>query len=208
MSSSPYAALCLLRTQEHCAQILALRLCYVQALRFLVEFLQANHNVVALTGAGVSTESSIPDYRGPRGAYSTGFKPMTHQQVLLLRSSPRTSSANSVRITSLWGHVVYSLDPLIDRYCFNQRLPGSSDDRRLRCAVHGVRGVASAVLGAQLCGFRRVQPRAAQRGSRVAGAAAAPGLDQLAPHPERGQVRLLLSPRHLTSNVATILSGL
>ena len=37
---------------------------------------------MALTGAGVSTESSIPDYRGPRGAYSTGFKPMTHQQVL------------------------------------------------------------------------------------------------------------------------------
>ena len=52
-----------------------------QALRFLVDFLQANRNVVALTGAGVSTESSIPDYRGPRGAYSTGFKPMTHQQV-------------------------------------------------------------------------------------------------------------------------------
>ena len=36
---------------------------------------------MALTGAGVSTESSIPDYRGPRGSYSTGFKPMTHQQV-------------------------------------------------------------------------------------------------------------------------------
>ena len=59
----------------------------MQALGFLVEFLQANRNVVALTGAGVSTESSIPDYRGPRGAYSTGFKPMTHQQVLLTRCS-------------------------------------------------------------------------------------------------------------------------
>ena len=59
-----------------------------QALRFLVDFLQANRNVVALTGAGVSTESSIPDYRGPRGAYSTGFKPMTHQQVLPCDSRP------------------------------------------------------------------------------------------------------------------------
>lgn len=34
-----------------------------------------------MTGAGCSTESNIPDYRGPNGAYSTGFKPMTHQQV-------------------------------------------------------------------------------------------------------------------------------
>lgn len=38
--------------------------------------------VVVLTGAGCSTESSIPDYRSPSGAYSTGFKPMTHQQFM------------------------------------------------------------------------------------------------------------------------------
>ncbi len=36
--------------------------------------------LVVLTGAGCSTESSVPDYRGPQGAYSTGFKPITHQQ--------------------------------------------------------------------------------------------------------------------------------
>ena len=34
---------------------------------------------LVITGAGCSTESDIPDYRGPRGAYTTGFKPMTHQ---------------------------------------------------------------------------------------------------------------------------------
>ncbi len=34
------------------------------------------------SGAGVSTESNIPDYRGPGGAYTTGFKPMTHQQFM------------------------------------------------------------------------------------------------------------------------------
>ncbi len=37
--------------------------------------------LLVLTGAGCSTESAVPDYRGPQGAYNTGFKPMTHQQV-------------------------------------------------------------------------------------------------------------------------------
>ncbi|KAJ0097757.1 hypothetical protein Patl1_28028 [Pistacia atlantica] len=36
--------------------------------------------LVVLTGAGISTECGIPDYRSPNGAYSTGFKPITHQQ--------------------------------------------------------------------------------------------------------------------------------
>jgi len=37
---------------------------------------------VVVTGAGVSTESDLPCYRGEEGAYSRGFKPMTHQQFL------------------------------------------------------------------------------------------------------------------------------
>lgn len=37
---------------------------------------------VALSGAGISTESGIPDYRSANGAYSRGFKPMTHQQFM------------------------------------------------------------------------------------------------------------------------------
>eukprot|EP00466_Bigelowiella_natans_P007482 jgi/Bigna1/84665/fgenesh1_pg.199_\ len=36
-------------------------------------------STVVLTGAGVSTESGIPDYRSPEGSYSKGHKPMTHQ---------------------------------------------------------------------------------------------------------------------------------
>ena len=47
----------------------------------LVDFVTGHRRVAVLTGAGCSTESSIPDYRSPGGAYSTGFKPMTHQKV-------------------------------------------------------------------------------------------------------------------------------
>ena len=35
---------------------------------------------MALTGAGLSTESGIPDYRSPNGSYSKGHKPVTHQE--------------------------------------------------------------------------------------------------------------------------------
>lgn len=50
--------------------------------RALADFILNAESLLVITGAGVSTESSIPDYRSKNGAYSTGFKPMTHQDFM------------------------------------------------------------------------------------------------------------------------------
>jgi NAD-dependent deacetylase len=41
----------------------------------LAELIRAAQRIVVLTGAGISTESGIPDYRGPNGVWSTGKPP-------------------------------------------------------------------------------------------------------------------------------------
>ena len=48
------------------------------------EIIQKNkHKTCFITGAGVSTESGLPDYRGPAGRYlQTDSKPMTHQEFM------------------------------------------------------------------------------------------------------------------------------
>ncbi|WJX40908.1 NAD-dependent protein deacetylase srt2 [Trifolium repens] len=51
----------------------------------LYQFFQQSTMLMVLTGAGISTECGIPDYRSPNGAYSSGFRPITHQE--FLRSS-------------------------------------------------------------------------------------------------------------------------
>lgn len=50
----------------------------IEALRDLIA---ASTRIVALTGAGISTESGIPDFRGPGGTWSR-IKPITFQEFL------------------------------------------------------------------------------------------------------------------------------
>lgn len=71
----------------------------------LVNFLAEHENVLVIAGAGCSTESGVPDYRGPRGAYTTdNYKPMTHQKVRSIRVCLRcllTLSSQRALLTEL-----------------------------------------------------------------------------------------------------------
>uniref|UniRef100_A0A7N0TVB5 NAD-dependent protein deacylase n=1 Tax=Kalanchoe fedtschenkoi TaxID=63787 RepID=A0A7N0TVB5_KALFE len=70
----------------------------LKTLNFCINFLirvLCSYRVVVMTGAGISTECGIPDYRSPNGAYSTGFKPITHQEFLRSIRSRRRYWARS-----------------------------------------------------------------------------------------------------------------
>ncbi|KAL5543303.1 hypothetical protein UlMin_011013 [Ulmus minor] len=57
----------------------------MEDVKHLYQIFDQSTKLVVLTGAGMSTECGIPDHRSPNGAYSSGFKPITHQE--FLRSS-------------------------------------------------------------------------------------------------------------------------
>jgi len=53
-----------------------------EASETLASWLAEKRSVLCLTGAGLSTESGIPDYRGHQGSYHKGHKPMVHDQFM------------------------------------------------------------------------------------------------------------------------------
>lgn len=57
-----------------------MRLIDLNSIQKFQEFLISKKNLICLTGAGISTASGIPDYRGENGSYKRGHKPMIHSE--------------------------------------------------------------------------------------------------------------------------------
>ena len=64
-------------------------------LNALAESLSGARRLVALTGAGISTTSGIPDYRSPNGSYSRGHKPIQHHEFVRSEEKRRRYWARS-----------------------------------------------------------------------------------------------------------------
>ena len=54
----------------------------VEQIYRISDFMLSRNHLVCITGAGVSTNSGIPDYRGVDGSYSKGHKPMVHSDFI------------------------------------------------------------------------------------------------------------------------------
>jgi len=62
----------------------------------LTDFIKKIDRLIVITGAGLSTESGIPDYRSPNGSYSKGHKPITYQEFVQSLSNRQRYWARSI----------------------------------------------------------------------------------------------------------------
>ncbi|HEY0791218.1 MAG TPA: Sir2 family NAD-dependent protein deacetylase [Chthoniobacterales bacterium] len=129
----------------------------------LVEYLRAARRALVFTGAGVSTGSGIPDFRGPQGLWTRGQQPVYYQEFMtseaarirhweyklgqwqtLARAKPNAAHAAIVRIEKhdqLAAVITQNIDGL-------HALAGTSPDFLVE--LHGT----NALVSCQTCGER------------------------------------------------------
>lgn len=90
----------------------------------LAQWIQTHKNIVVITGAGLSTESGIPDYRGHTGSYHEGHKPVLHDQFLSSEMHRRRYWGRSMVRGIV--HIGYSLFSLFYNNCYILKTHGSS----------------------------------------------------------------------------------
>ena len=152
----------------------------------LASFIGSKERLLVITGAGCSTESNIPDYRSPTGAYSSGFRPMTHQDFLKTEANQRRYWARSFvgwrrfaeqtapndahraiaelqRESNVWRLITQNVDRL-------HQVAGAEDVLELHGSTHDVQCLA---CGAVSC-RRRLQRRLADLNPRLAAARRTP----------------------------------
>jgi hypothetical protein len=66
--------------------------------KVLADFIGDKKHLVVITGAGVSTESNLPDYRSPNGSYSKGHKPVTFQDFMTKEATRKRYALSSTRL--------------------------------------------------------------------------------------------------------------
>lgn len=62
----------------------------------LQNWLQNKSSILVITGAGISTDSGIPDYRGNKGSYFNGHKPIIHHEYMSFESIRKRYWARSL----------------------------------------------------------------------------------------------------------------
>ena len=69
---------------------------YAKEVEALANFIVTKSRIAVITGAGVSTDSNIPDYRGVNGSYKFGHKPMVHLDFVSKELSRKRYWARSI----------------------------------------------------------------------------------------------------------------
>ena len=69
---------------------------YAEEVEELTNFIADKNRIAVITGAGISTDSNIPDYRGVNGSYKYGHKPMVHLDFVTKELSRKRYWARSI----------------------------------------------------------------------------------------------------------------